>query len=130
MAPPDETGLEPLALDDFDLGLLLGVLVGEGSFGGDGRQPSITVRMHIRHESLLRRLTTIVTGARLYGPYRHSGREYFQWIVRGRALRRLVPLLDRHITPDLDGHAAQRYEKMRTTYARALGLRHPPDDPA
>lgn len=125
MTPPDDD-LGPLLLEDFDLGLLLGVLVGEGSFGGDGRQPSITVRMHTRHETLLRRLTGIVTGARLYGPYRHSGREYFQWIVRGRALRRLVPVLDRHITPDLDGHAAQRYEKMRTTYGRVLGVRSSP----
>lgn len=123
MTSPDNDELGPLVLSDFDLGLLLGVLVGEGSFGGDGRQASITVRMHIRHETLLRRLTKIVTGARLYGPYRHSGREYFQWIVRGRALRRLLPLLDRHITPDLDTHAAQRYEKMRTTYARSLGGR-------
>lgn len=121
MAPPADNDLQPLVLDDFDVGLLLGVLVGEGSFGGDGRQPAVTVRMHTRHETLLRRLTDIVTGARLYGPYRHSGREYFQWIVRGRALRRLVPVLDRYITPDLDGHAAQRYEKMKTTYARALG---------
>jgi hypothetical protein len=104
----------------FDLGLLVGVLVGEGSFGGDGRQPSITVRMHIRHEALFRRLQEIVPGSRLYGPYHHSGRSYFQWLVRGPALRNLVPILDRHLTPDIDEHAFVRYERMKETYRTAL----------
>jgi hypothetical protein len=108
------------SLDPFDLGFLLGVLIGEGSFGGDGRQPAITVRMHIRHENLFRRLLEIVPGSRLYGPYHHSGRSFFQWFVRGQALRRLVPLLDVHLTPDLDGHASARYERMKEIYGRAL----------
>jgi hypothetical protein len=105
---------------DLQIGFLLGVLVGEGSFGGDGRQPAITVRMHIRHETLFQRLVEIVPGSRLYGPYHHSGRSYFQWFVRGPALRHLIPLLDRYLTRDLDGHAAERYERMKQTYARLL----------
>ena len=104
----------------FDAGLLIGVLVGEGSFGGDGRQPSITVRMHVRHEALFRRLLEIVPGSRLYGPYKHSGREYFQWLVRGAALRRLIPTLDRLLSADIDGHAAARYERMKETYRVTL----------
>lgn len=116
-----------MEIDDLELGFLLGVLVGEGSFGGDGRQPSITVRMHTRHEALFRRLCDIVPGGRLYGPYEHGGRRYFQWIVRGPALRRLVRVLDRHITPSLDAHAAERYERMKRTYARALAGRQEPD---
>jgi hypothetical protein len=107
-------------LSELEIGFLLGVLVGEGSFGGDGRQPSITVRMHTRHETLFRRLLEIVPGSRLYGPYHHSGRSYFQWLVRGPALRRLIPLLDRHLTAELDGHAAERYERMKTLYSRTL----------
>lgn len=100
----------------------MGVLVGEGSFGGDGRQPAITVRMHTRHERLFRRLLEIVPGSRLYGPYHHSGRSYFQWLVRGAALQSLVPVLDAYLTPDLDGHAAERYARMRATYSRQLRL--------
>jgi hypothetical protein len=107
-------------MDQFDLGLLVGVLVGEGSFGGDGRQPSITVRMHTRHEALFRRLVEIVPGARLYGPYDHSGRSYFQWIVRGPALRSLVETLDRYLTPEIDEHAFARYERMKQTYRTTL----------
>lgn len=108
--------------ETFHTGFLIGVLVGEGSFGGDGRQPAITVRMHIRHEQLFHRLVEIVPGSRLYGPYHHSGRSFFQWFVRGEALRALVPLLDRYLTPDLDAHAAERYGRMKQTYGRQLGI--------
>ncbi|MGH2760064.1 MAG: hypothetical protein ACRDKJ_10950 [Actinomycetota bacterium] len=114
---PSEELIGPSPLE---LGFLLGVLVGEGSFGGDGRQPAITVRMHTRHETLFQRLVEIVPGSRLYGPYHHSGRSYYQWFVRGQALRRLVPVLDLHLTPDLDGHASARYQRMKQTYARVL----------
>ena len=113
----------PIAEDGFSLGLLIGVLVGEGSFGGDGRQPQVTVRMHTRHEALFRLLSAIVPGSRLYGPYHHSGRSYFQWIVRGQALRALVPVLDRHLIPDIDGHAFERYQRMKESYRVALSPR-------
>jgi hypothetical protein len=105
---------------DLELGFLLGVLVGEGSFGGDGKQPAITVRMHTRHEAIFRRLLEIVPGSRLYGPYNHSGRSYFQWLVRGPALRELVPILDAHLDAGIDGHAAERYARMKEMYAREL----------
>ena len=42
------------ALSDFDRGLLVGLLVGEGHFGGDGKQPQVTLRMHTDHEALFR----------------------------------------------------------------------------
>lgn len=103
-------------MTEYEVGVLVGVLIGEGSFGGDGRQASITVRMHIRHEALFRFLDNLVTGSRLYGPYNHSGREYYQWIVRGAALKRLLPLLDERIVPELDAHAASRYEDMKAQY--------------
>jgi hypothetical protein len=106
--------------EGFDIGLLIGVLIGEGSFGGDGRQPAITVRMHTRHEALFDKLVQLVPGSRLYGPYHHSGRSYFQWLVRGPALRRLIPTLNRHLTPDLDTHAHERYRRMLSTYAVTL----------
>lgn len=107
-------------MNDWDAGFLVGVLVGEGSFGGDGRQPAITVRMHTRHEALFRKLSEIVPGSRLYGPYHHSGRSYFQWFVRGPALRRLIETLDRHLTPEIDEHAHSRYEQMKRTYSVTL----------
>lgn len=108
---------------DFDEGFLLGLLIGEGHFGGDGRQPQVTLRMHARHETLFRWLERAVPGGRLYGPYDHGGRHYYQWMVRGACLRDvLLPLLERRLTPTLDHYAYDRYAAMRTTYARQLGL--------
>ncbi len=113
---------------DIDIGVLVGLLVGEGHFGGDGRQPQITLRMHVRHEALFHWLEREFPGGKLYGPYHHSGRHYYQWMARGTYLKEvLVPLLRPHITPDLDGHAAQRFAEMQTRYARILGT--PATDP-
>ena len=96
----------------------MGLLVGEGSFGGDGKQPQVTLRMHTRHEALFHWLMERFPDTRLYGPYHHGGRSYYQWMARGPALvRDVLPLLDGEITPGLDGHAAERFGAMRARYA-------------
>jgi hypothetical protein len=105
-------------LSDFERGVFVGLMVGEASFGGDGRQPQITLRMHVRHEALFRWLIERFPETRLYGPYHHGGRSYFQWMARGRALvRDVLPILEGQLTEALDGHAAERLERMRTRYA-------------
>ena len=112
-----------LELSDFEIGYLTGLLVGEGHFGGDGRQPQVTLRMHVRHVALFEWLVARVPCGRLYGPYDHSGRHYYQWMCRGRALRdELVPVLDAVLTADLDGHAHARYLEMKARYGIAGGL--------
>jgi hypothetical protein len=110
----------------FDVGFLLGILVGEGHFGGDGKQPHVTLRMHTNHESLFRWIEGTFPGGRLYGPYHHGGRNYYQWMARGDFLRQhLAPLLERYLTPGLDQHAFDRYRQMRARYPRAF----PGDEP-
>jgi hypothetical protein len=102
---------------DFEVGLLVGILIGEGHFGGDGRQPQITLRMHTDHEALFRWLEKTFPGGRLYGPYHHGGRHYFQWMARGRFLREeLLPILDRHLTRELDEKGFVRYRSMKQRY--------------
>lgn len=106
---------------DFEEGLLVGVLVGEGHFGGDGRQPHVTLRMHERHAPLFRWIERAVPGGRLYGPYDHGGRRYYQWMARGPFLRDvLVPILQRRLTPAVDAYAYGRFEAMRLHYQRQL----------
>lgn len=101
----------------FEAGVLVGVLVGEGHFGGDGRQPHVTLRMHTDHERLFRWIEDTFPGGKLYGPYHHGGRSYYQWMARGQFLKsELIPLLDRHLTPDLDGKAWDRYQAMKRKY--------------
>lgn len=106
-----------MASSDFTTGVFVGLLIGEGHFGGDGRQPQITLRMHTDHERLFRWLEATFPGGKLYGPYTHGGRSYFQWMARGGYLREeLVPLLDRYLTPDLDEKAYGRYRAMKERY--------------
>lgn len=105
-------------LSDFDRGVIVGLLIGEGSFGGDGKQPQVTLRMHVRHEALFRWLVERLPETRLYGPYSHGGRSYYQWMARGRALvNEVLPLLEGELTDRLDGHAASRFQAMRDRYA-------------
>jgi hypothetical protein len=102
----------------FERGLLVGILIGEGSFGGDGKQPQVTLRMHVRHEALFRWLAATFPRTKLYGPYNHGGREYFQWMARGEALvEDVLPILEAAIGAEIDAHAAERLDAMRATYA-------------
>lgn len=108
-------------LSDFDRGFLVGLLVGEGSFGGDGRQPQVVLRMHVRHEAIFRWLEAQFPRCRLYGPYHHSGRSYYQWMARGRALvEDVLPLLDVDLLAERDGHAAERFQAMCDRYATVI----------
>ena len=105
-------------LSAFDRGLFVGILIGEGSFGGDGKQPQITLRMHVRHEALFRWLIERFPRTRLYGPYGHGGRSYYQWMARGVALvEDVLPILEREDLSSLDAHAASRLADMRGRYA-------------
>src|ERR1700761_5374904 len=105
-------------LSEFDQGFVVGLLVGEGSFGGDGKQPQVTLRMHTRHEALFQWLMARFPRTRLYGPYNHGGRSYYQWMARGRALvDDLLPILEERMGADLDGHATERLREMSERYA-------------
>lgn len=104
-------------LSQFERGLVTGILIGEGSFGGDGKQPQITLRMHVRHEALFRWLLLRFPRTRLYGPYGHGGRSYYQWMARGRALvEDVLPVLEPALTDELDAYAAQRLRTMIERY--------------
>lgn len=116
---PGETATEQMSeLSPFERGVLVGVLVGHGSFGGDGRQPQVALRLHVRHEALVQWLAERVPGSRVYGPYQHGDRAYYQWMARGRPLvQELLPVLESEIAADLDGYAAERLAAMTARYA-------------
>jgi hypothetical protein len=74
--------------------------------------------MHTRHEALFRWLMDRFPDTRLYGPYHHGGRSYYQWMARGPALvRDVLPLLEGEVKRDLDAYAAERFDEMRRRYA-------------
>jgi hypothetical protein len=104
-------------VSDFEHGLLVGLMIGQASFGGDGKQPQVTIRMHVRHEALFSWLMERFPETRLYGPYHHGGRSYYQWMARGTPLvRDLLPLLEGRIQASVDGYAAERFEAMCARY--------------
>jgi hypothetical protein len=105
-------------LTDVERGLVAGVLIGEGHFGGDGKYPQITLRMHVRHEALFRWLESVFPRARLYGPYDHGGRNYYQWMARGTALiEDVLPVVESVLTDEIDAHVLGRIREMRAKYA-------------
>jgi hypothetical protein len=105
-------------LSDRDRGIVVGLLVTQGSFGGDGRQPQISLKLHTRHEPLLRWLEACFPRTRVYGPYSHGGRDFVQWMARGRALvEDVLPVLDEAGLAQLDPFAAERLATMRERYA-------------
>jgi hypothetical protein len=105
-------------LTEFDRGFFVGLMVGEGSFGGDGKQPQVTLRMHVKHEAVFVWLMEHFPRTKLYGPYHHGGRSYYQWMARGTALvRDVLPLLEERLSPALDRHAVERFEEMVDRYS-------------
>ena len=113
-------------LSDFDRGLLIGLLIGEGSFGGDGKQPQVTLRMHVRHEAVfiwLTRAIPPVSAVRALSPRRPP-------LLPVDGPRRAAgggpaavprPRRDR----ELDAHAAERIAAMCDRYAGYIA-RHAP----
>ncbi len=111
-----------MTVADFDFGLLLGLLIAQGHFGGDRKQPHITLKMHVRHLPLLEWAFQRLPGARLYGPYEYGPRRFYQLMIRGDALRNiLVPLLDAAPWPAIDAHSYARYEAMKQRYGLRIG---------
>jgi hypothetical protein len=111
------TGSSP-GLSAFEEGLVVGILIGEGSFGGDGKQPQVTLRMHTRHEALFHWLMQRFPRTRLYGPYGHGGRSYYQWMARGSALvHDVLPVLEARLDTELDAYASQRLAAMLDAYS-------------
>jgi hypothetical protein len=109
-----ESGAHP---SEFELGVLVGVLVGEGHFGGDGRRPHVTLRMHVDHHGIFDWLAETFPDSRVYGPYEHAGRRYYQWMARGRFLREvLVPILDVYLQPRFSRRVYDRYQAMKDRY--------------
>jgi len=116
-------------LTELDRGIVSGLLLSQGSFGGDGRQPQITLRMHVRHEVLLRWLVERFPRTRLYGPYHHGDRSYYQWMARGRALvEDVLPVLESVVTPALDEPAAERLANMERKYGDFIARIRDRDD--
>jgi hypothetical protein len=106
----------------FEEGLLLGIFIGEGHFGGDSHQPHINLKMHVRHEPLLARFQRMWPGSCLYGPYNHNDRRYFQRMFRCSVLRyRLIPFLAHLPWKSINPRSYGRFTAMLERYNLSVG---------
>lgn len=105
-------------ITDVERGLVVGLLIGEGHFGGDGKSPHITLRMHVRHEAVFHWLLRLFPRSRLYGPYHHGDRHYYQWMARGPALAEdVLPLVEGVLSDEIDAHVNARIREMKDRYS-------------
>jgi hypothetical protein len=86
--------IEPV--HEFDIGYIMGLVVGEGSFSADRQQPFLQVKTHARDPFPLRYVADRL-GGRVYGPYRHQTRHYYTWMLRGPELRAALPLFRQYL---------------------------------
>lgn len=116
-------------MTDVERGLVTGLLLGEGHFGGDGKQPQITLKMHVRHEAIFRWLQDLFPRSRLYGPYHHGGRSYYQWMARGQVLAEdVLPVVEGVLTDRIDTHVSARIREMRASYPDFFSRRERPTE--
>lgn len=116
-------------LTDIERGLVTGLLIGEGHFGGDGKQPQITLKMHVRHEAIFHWLQELFPRARLYGPYHHGGRSYYQWMARGKVLAEdVLPIVESVLNDGIDTHVGARIRQMRAKYPDFFARRERPTE--
>ena len=111
-------------MDAFDLGYAMGLIVGEGSFTGDRRQPSLEIKMHRRDIEPLEHLQRTL-GGRIFGPYAHAGRNLYAYMLRGRELRAAVSLLQRHLPTSWK---RIQFEDWRAKYASFFDRPQPSQD--
>lgn len=91
----------------------MGLLACAGSFTGDRQQPSVEVKLHRRDYDALEHLRHTL-GGRIFGPYTHGGRNACAYMLRGRALRAALPLIEQHLPA---GWKRVQFEEWRTRYA-------------
>ena len=105
---------------EFDAGFVVGLLVGEGHFGGDWKQPQVVISMTDRHRQVFAWLLATFPGSRVNGPYRNAGLgklSVYRWMARGPFLRQsLVPYLDQYMSPTRDEYSFGRYQAMKEQY--------------
>ena len=83
-------------MEPFGLGFSMGLIVGEGSFTGDRQQPALQIRMHRRDLEALEQVQRQL-GGRIFGPYAHSGRNSYVYLLRGGELRNALPILQQFL---------------------------------
>jgi hypothetical protein len=97
------------------MAFLAGLIVGEGSFTGDGTTWTCAVKMSARHEHLLRLIQSWSPLSRLYGSYECAGKRQRQFVLhwRGPALAQLIRDLEAFHLEDYCPHVYRRMMRVK-----------------
>src|SRR5215218_576063 len=106
------------AVREFDIGYIMGLVVGEGSFTADRRQPYLQVKLHVRDPFPVRHLADRL-GGRVYGPYRHRTRHYYTWLLRGPALKAAIPIFHAYLP---ESWKREQFERWLVQHAEFFSL--------
>jgi hypothetical protein len=88
--------MSSISLNDFEIGYIIGLIVAEGSFTGDKKQPSLQLRTQHTDPEPIRHVWQIL-GGNLFGPYTHGNRTYSFVILRGDDLKDSLELFYNHM---------------------------------
>lgn len=113
------------ALSSFQIGYIMGLVVGEGSFTGDRRQPALQVKLHEADPEPLFLLQHLL-GGHVFGPYEHNRRHYCVYMLRGRALRAAIPLFERHLPDSRRRRQFEAWLQQRSRFFDAVTPSPPP----
>ena len=100
---------------EFDIGYIMGLVVGQGSFTADRKQPYLQVKLHVRDPFPLRHLADQL-GGRVYGPYRHQTRHYSPWLLRGPALTAAIPIFRAYLPESWRREQFERWLDQHTDF--------------
>ena len=100
---------------EFEIGYIMGLVVSEGSFTADRRQPCLQVKVHARDPFPLRHLADRL-GGRVYGPYRHQTRHYYTWLLRGSALKAAIPVFRAYLPESWRREQFERWLEQHSGY--------------
>ena len=110
---------------EFDIGYIMGLVVSEGSFTADRRQPYLQLKSHVRDPFPLRYLADRL-GGRVYGPYRHQTRHYYTWLLRGPELKSAIPIFRAYLP---ESWKREQFERWLDQHAGYFSLERGVDDP-
>ncbi|HZT43047.1 MAG TPA: hypothetical protein VFA07_12840 [Chthonomonadaceae bacterium] len=85
-------------MSEFEIGYIMGLIVGEGSFTGDRVQPCLSVTLQLGDRMPLDTLQQHL-GGRVNGPYDKNGSLCYDWKLRGPELRASIPLFNKYLPP-------------------------------
>lgn len=84
-------------MNDFEIGYIMGLVVGEGCFASDRNRYSLEINLHETDPEPLEYIQMRL-GGRIYGVYEHNNHRFWRYLLRGIQLRKNILLFYKYRT--------------------------------